>query len=343
VVRVLVSTPPPFYAYATSGAWHGVVSSTGARYPLDSNETVLNGGVAAFSMTRPGVTFVFGLSRGRFRIQIDFLPGPRRTVFTREQPTSPPVFAPDGRVVYATGTTIRYVGGPTIPVTGLPRSATIGYVAPSPRDPRSFALQASWGNGRQKTLQEALYLVSPSRTRRVPITFDAYSELVQPRWSPDGTHVAFIRAGTDRGGDLYVVDADGAHVRRLTQSTRVTGPAWSPNGRLIAFTQRYGYRAGRSNGVPEVAVVDVATGAQRRLTHTPRLPPPIPGAPYNDQYIPPGTAAGAWSPDGRSIAVVTQNRSLGVVPAAGGLVRVLYTLRGPRLRTGLGLVSWPHR
>ena len=56
-----------------------------------------------------------------------------------------------------------------------------------------------------------------------------------PTWSPDGKRVAFI---SDRDGqkDIYVANADGSGVRRLT-STAVVEQAleWSPDGKYIGF------------------------------------------------------------------------------------------------------------
>ena len=47
-----------------------------------------------------------------------------------------------------------------------------------------------------------------------------------PRWSPDGTKIAFYR---EEGGyfDIYTMDADGSNVRRLTHGGNNFSPAWS--------------------------------------------------------------------------------------------------------------------
>ena len=70
-------------------------------------------------------------------------------------------------------------------------------------------------------------------------------------WSPSGKLVAFSRnwglPGRDspQFSDLYVIDRNGRHLRRLTRfskgspySGKTSEPAWSPDGRKVAFIRR---------------------------------------------------------------------------------------------------------
>jgi Tol biopolymer transport system component len=73
-----------------------------------------------------------------------------------------------------------------------------------------------------------------------------------PDWSPDGTQIVFmstrdhthtITAGSDTSryaAELYLMDADGGHQRRLTTtpSLEESFPRWSPGGSRIAYERR---------------------------------------------------------------------------------------------------------
>ena len=102
-------------------------------------------------------------------------------------------------------------------------------------------------------------------------------------WSPDGSKLMFCSNGVNRGEgvdnwDVFVMDADGANVRRLTSNGAQDYPgAWSPDGTQIAFFSRRG-------GDGDVYVMDADGANLRRVTNEP-------GA----------QAADAWLPDGRLV------------------------------------------
>jgi Tol biopolymer transport system component len=118
-----------------------------------------------------------------------------------------------------------------------------------------------------------------------------WSQDVDPAWSPDGSRLAFA---SDRSGrfQIYVMRADGSHVRRLTHdSANDSEPAWSPNGLRIVFSSDRLVdakdRAAKRRGyvIGHLWVMHADGSRLRRLTH---------GA--VDDHDP------AWSPNGRLIA-----------------------------------------
>ena len=55
-----------------------------------------------------------------------------------------------------------------------------------------------------------------------------------PRWSPDGSRIAFICDA--RGRQICIMKADGSGLRQLTTSGSFkSSPSWSPNGKRLAF------------------------------------------------------------------------------------------------------------
>ncbi len=62
---------------------------------------------------------------------------------------------------------------------------------------------------------------------------------VQPRWSPDGTRIAFA---SDRSGmeNLWIIDADGRNAQQISHETvsTVNSPAWSPDGVYLLGRKR---------------------------------------------------------------------------------------------------------
>jgi Tol biopolymer transport system component len=80
-----------------------------------------------------------------------------------------------------------------------------------------------------------------------------------PAWSPDGTRIAFMSNRDTPGGfDVYVMNADGTGVERLTTAGSSWFPQFSPDGRSIAM---HVHR--------DVHVLDLETRELRRLTTDP--------------------------------------------------------------------------
>ena len=76
-----------------------------------------------------------------------------------------------------------------------------------------------------------------------------------PRWSPDGSRIAF-----SRGGDIYVASPEGGMEDRLTESAAIeVSPSWSPDGRRIAFVSD-------GSGTPNVYVMSSSGGPATRIT-----------------------------------------------------------------------------
>jgi hypothetical protein len=99
-------------------------------------------------------------------------------------------------------------------------------------------------------------------------------------YSPDGTMLAFDskRDGKTR---IYVMDADGSNVHRLTDGADDWGATWSPDGKWIAYKSAFG-----PPGSEEQIMVMAADGsARRQLTSGPG-----------------GHTEPSWSPDGSRIA-----------------------------------------
>ncbi len=56
----------------------------------------------------------------------------------------------------------------------------------------------------------------------------------RPTWSPDGQKIAWL-TGTDNHWDIFVMDANGADVRQLTNDGKVIGVSWTVDGKLFAL------------------------------------------------------------------------------------------------------------
>jgi Tol biopolymer transport system component len=80
-------------------------------------------------------------------------------------------------------------------------------------------------------------------------------------WSPDGARIV-LDAALGGNSDVYVVGADGGHLRRLTEEPSIDGaPSWSADGASIYFAST------RAGVVPDIWRVAPDGGPPVRVTH----------------------------------------------------------------------------
>jgi TolB protein len=109
------------------------------------------------------------------------------------------------------------------------------------------------------------------------------------QWSPDGTRIAVtilnIKAKPRNGSAIYVLDADGSDLRRITpMRLNAGGPDWSPDGKRIVFNSSY-----EGQAAVEIYTVRPDGSRLRRLRREGKRT-------YSFDPV--------WSPDGGRIAVV---------------------------------------
>jgi Tol biopolymer transport system component len=95
----------------------------------------------------------------------------------------------------------------------------------------------AWNTDSDTGLGFDLGLIHPDGTGRRAVKPGEFVEY--PAWSPNGRRIAFMGQVAEEGSqyDIFVMNADGTHVRRLTKSPGDDGwPAWSPDGRQIVFS-----------------------------------------------------------------------------------------------------------
>ena len=124
-----------------------------------------------------------------------------------------------------------------------------------------------------------LYVISPGEVRGEGQEWILGQ---MPAWSQDGSRLAYH--GCDQRGNrcaVWVMQPGGTNPAPLTSDASDTAPAWSPDGSQVAFVSA-------RSGNWELYVIEIATGAERRLTESTAA-----------------EVAPTWSPDGKRLAFLS--------------------------------------
>jgi hypothetical protein len=208
-----------------------------------------------------GRTLVARLSPDSFAMQPAWSPDGRRLAFVQSAPAGSRIYAvsADGtnRVQLSSGA--DFSGSDSYP-SWSPDGSRIAFSREGPRNGIFVVNQdgtnlvqlsvgnhshPSWSPDGNRIVHAAdsesgdastIHVMNPDGTNHTNVT-NADAQDGDPAWSPDGTRIAFRRSAFGGGPDLFVMDADGANLARLTTFGDAHDPTWSPDGSMIAFTK----------------------------------------------------------------------------------------------------------
>jgi dipeptidyl aminopeptidase/acylaminoacyl peptidase len=106
-------------------------------------------------------------------------------------------------------------------------------------DGRTAAVVENWVDAEANEYRSAIWLAALDGSEP-PRRFTAGTRIdAEPRWSPDGSRLAFVSNRDGAHKQLYVLPVAGGEPLRLTDLDEdVTGAAWSPDGTRLAFVSR---------------------------------------------------------------------------------------------------------
>jgi hypothetical protein len=190
-----------------------------------------------------------------------------------------PLFQSQAPVLYDDGIGVTDDASKMFAFTGDGRSKVVFNVVDNPTTPLGVI---AFDSDRSLTSFE-IYTMNSDGTDVTQLTDTPGFHNVAPKWSPDGTQIAFT---SNRTGDLnvFTMNADGSNVQQLTHKVVTDAfPSWSPDGSQIVFEST-------RSGNFDIYTMNADGSDITQLTHN-----------LNTDELP------SWSPDGTQI-VFDSNR-----------------------------------
>jgi Tol biopolymer transport system component len=175
------------------------------------------------------------------------------------------------------------------PVVHVLRAALAFWLVGTALAPHTVAQNVQW----------AIWVMKPDGSQpRMLVQVDGAKKHCSPRWSHDGTRIAFAIARNDSwsGSEVYVVNADGSELKQVGEREH---PAWSPDDKQIAMDFR------SPDGMRNIFVQNLDGKGRIQVCQ--------------------GEAA-RWSPDGSRLAVVDRG-NVNVVDLVTGETVTLFKKR----------------
>jgi Tol biopolymer transport system component/DNA-binding winged helix-turn-helix (wHTH) protein len=123
-------------------------------------------------------------------------------------------------------------------------------------------------------------------TERLQLTYPPVSAGL-PRWSPDGTRIAYVDTQLGRPWKAFLISAQGGSSKEvLPENHTQVDPSWSPDGKKLALGRT------QETGQTEPLLIQIVNLATRQAST-------IPGS--ENLYSP------RWSPDGQYLAALSQD------------------------------------
>ncbi|MFQ5816735.1 MAG: prolyl oligopeptidase family serine peptidase [Terriglobia bacterium] len=244
-------------------------------------------------------------------------PDGQRIAFLSRRSGKPQIY-----LLWADGGEAEKLTDSTSPITAFdwsPDGQRIVYVASEPLTKEEEKKKKERDDAKlflQDYRMSHLWIVEVESKETLRLTRGKKMTSSDPRWSPDGRHIAFVARPTPHADDRSLSDiwivalAGGAPWRFTTNAGPDSSPRWSPDSREVAYVSRDGRLP--MVGVSRLVVAPLQDGEARARNLTAR----VDASPRNI----------AWSADGKTLYFSTVTRTttqIFSVPAAGGSVRQL--------------------